>query len=387
MTSSSDEPGAGRSSRAARSGTGTSTVTSIVFGVGGWTTSTGRVPARKVATSSSGRTVADRPMRWAGPGALEQRVEPLQRQREVRAALGARDRVHLVQDHRAHPAQRLPRGRGEQQEERFGRGDQHVRRRAREQPPLVRRGVAGAHPDRDVGRWHAGPLRRLPDPGERRAEVALHVDRQRLERRDVQDPAAVPRIGRWLVGGQPVERPQEGRERLARAGGRDHERVPARLRRRPRPLLGGRGCGEGPAEPVAGGGGEAVECAHGTDCASGHRQFPVGAGRRGRRARCARLSHAVRGVTPRVGLSHPSQQVREHQYVCDGTAGVRRLALALLPPPAQQQDQRAQQRQQHDGLPERRREARRVALGERVHTGHGTDVRPGRPPLPWTACA
>ena len=66
MTSSSDEPGAGRSSSAARSGTGTSTATSMVFGVGGWTTSTGRAPARNVATSSNGRTVADSPIRWAG---------------------------------------------------------------------------------------------------------------------------------------------------------------------------------------------------------------------------------------------------------------------------------------------------------------------------------
>ncbi len=68
MTSSSDDPGAGRSSSAARSGTGTSTATSIVLAAGGCTISTGRAPARNVATSSSGRTVADSPMRWAGPG-------------------------------------------------------------------------------------------------------------------------------------------------------------------------------------------------------------------------------------------------------------------------------------------------------------------------------
>ena len=66
ITSSSVLPGAGRSSSAARSGTGTSTLTSIVFGVGGCTTSTGRAPARKVDTSSSGRTVAESPIRWAG---------------------------------------------------------------------------------------------------------------------------------------------------------------------------------------------------------------------------------------------------------------------------------------------------------------------------------
>ena len=66
ITSSSVLPGAGRSSSAARSGTGTSTLTSIVFVIGGWTTVTGRAPARKVETSSSGRTVAESPIRWAG---------------------------------------------------------------------------------------------------------------------------------------------------------------------------------------------------------------------------------------------------------------------------------------------------------------------------------
>ena len=126
-----------------------------------------------------------------------------------------------------------------------GRGDQDVRRRAGEQPPLVCRGVAGTHPDRDLGWRRAGPLRRLPDARERRTQVALHVDRQGLERRHVEHPAAVSRIRRRAVRRQPVQRPQERRKRLARAGRRDHERVPPRLRRRPRPLLGGRGRREG----------------------------------------------------------------------------------------------------------------------------------------------
>jgi hypothetical protein len=50
-------------------------------------------------------TVADRPIRCAGR--LEQLVEPLQRQRQVRAALGAGHGVHLVDDHRLDAAQRL----------------------------------------------------------------------------------------------------------------------------------------------------------------------------------------------------------------------------------------------------------------------------------------
>ena len=45
---------------------GTTTCRSKVFSIGGCTTVTGRPPARKVATSSTGRTVADSPMRCAG---------------------------------------------------------------------------------------------------------------------------------------------------------------------------------------------------------------------------------------------------------------------------------------------------------------------------------
>jgi hypothetical protein len=51
---------------AAMSSTGTTTERSKAFSLGGATTVTGRRPPRKRATSSSGRTVADRPMRRAG---------------------------------------------------------------------------------------------------------------------------------------------------------------------------------------------------------------------------------------------------------------------------------------------------------------------------------
>jgi hypothetical protein len=99
----------------------------------------------------------------------------------VRAALGAADRVHLVQDHRLHPAQRLPRLAGEQQEQRLRRGDQDVRRATGEDAPLVGGGVAGADPDGDLRPRQAQPQGGLADPGQRRAEVALDVDGQRLE--------------------------------------------------------------------------------------------------------------------------------------------------------------------------------------------------------------
>ena len=48
------------------SSTGTTTERSHSLVEGGATTRTGRPPVRKVETSSIGRTVADRPIRWAG---------------------------------------------------------------------------------------------------------------------------------------------------------------------------------------------------------------------------------------------------------------------------------------------------------------------------------
>ena len=88
---------------------------------------------RVAAAEEAGDLVdrADR-RRQADPlgGPLEQRVEALERQREVRAALGAGDGVHLVDDHGLDAAQRLAGLRGEHQEQRLGRGDEDVRRSA-----------------------------------------------------------------------------------------------------------------------------------------------------------------------------------------------------------------------------------------------------------------
>ena len=82
------------------------------------------------------------------------------------------------------------------------------------------------------------PLRRgdVRDAGERRAQVALDVDGERLERRDVEHAAALRLVGRRLEH-QPVERPQERRQRLAAAGRREDQRRFAARNRRPAALL------------------------------------------------------------------------------------------------------------------------------------------------------
>ena len=112
----------------------------------------GRHPGTRRPRRPAGRW---RTARSAGPDpgrrAVEQRVEPFERHGEVRAALGAGDRVDLVDDHRPDARQPGPGAGREHQVERLGRRDEDVRRLRREGPALVRRGVAGADADRDVG--------------------------------------------------------------------------------------------------------------------------------------------------------------------------------------------------------------------------------------------
>ena len=98
----------------------------------------GATPPRKRATSSSGRCVADSPTRCSG-AAGGQRLQPLERQGQVGAALAGHQRVDLVDDDRLDGAQPVAGVRGQQQVQRLGRGDQDVGRLA----PELRRSRAG----------------------------------------------------------------------------------------------------------------------------------------------------------------------------------------------------------------------------------------------------
>jgi hypothetical protein len=182
----------------------------------------------------------------------QQLVQALQRQRQVRAAFRTGQRVHFVQDHGFDPAERFPRGRGEQQEQRLGCGDQHVRWGPGERAALFGGGVAGADPDADVGWWFAAAPGDLPDAREGGAQVALHVDRQGFQRGHVEHSAALLRIGGRAFGGQPVERVQEGGQGLAGSGGGHHQGVLTGRDGRPGLPLGPGGVGERFLEPLPG---------------------------------------------------------------------------------------------------------------------------------------
>jgi hypothetical protein len=114
--------------------------------------------------------------------ALRELLEALERQRQMRSALRAGDRVDLVEDHRLDPAQGLPGLRGEQEEERLGGRDEDVRRRPEHAASLVRGRVAGSNRDGELG----------AKAGERAAQVPLDVVVQGLERRDVEEAQPLP---------------------------------------------------------------------------------------------------------------------------------------------------------------------------------------------------
>ncbi len=127
----------------------------------------------------------------------------------------------------------------------------------------IRRSALVVSPERtptEIGgtSWFSRRPRRR-DADERCPQVALDVDAERLERGDVQHAGSVLRVVVLRRRGEPIERPEERGEGLARPGRRDDERVTPRRDRIPRPRLRGSRLGERAREPLPRGGGEALE--------------------------------------------------------------------------------------------------------------------------------
>ena len=231
--------------------------------------------ARDLVQRTHGRAEAD-PLR----GLVEERVEPLEADAEVGAALGAGDGVHLVDDHGVDAAQGLARLAGQHEEERLGRGDQDVGRGGAELAAVGGAGVARAQADGHLGHRRLEALGRVADAGQRSAEVALDVDAERLERGDVEHPRAPGLVVGPLGAEQPVDGVQEGTQGLAAAGRRHHERVVAVRDGLPRTVLRRGWTGERRLEPRPGGRAEAVEGGHALQSVTGVRHSPRLKGRR-----------------------------------------------------------------------------------------------------------
>ena len=205
----------------------------MVTGRGAARRSVSSVPPRKRAISSSGRCVADRPMRCgAGRRRPDPVVEPLEGEGQVAAPLGGGQRVDLVDDHGLDAAQRLAGRRREHQVQRLGRGDEDVGRVAHELAALVGRRCRRCA----CRRW--ARCSGTPEPLGRQARCPA-AGRAGSSRRRRPAPAAARRRGAGCgasassgVGSadEPVDGPEEGGERLARAGGGQDQRVVAARR-------------------------------------------------------------------------------------------------------------------------------------------------------------
>ena len=179
------------------------------------------------------------------PRAWRERAEPREAQRQLVAALGTGQGVDLIHHHCTEATEQRWRIRqGQQQSERFRRGQQDLRRR-------------GALPGAAIGGGVAGP--RLDADGQahllhRGGQVARDIHRQRLERRDIQRVQPVLR-GRVQVD----QARQEAGQRLAAAGRRNQQRARAVPRGIDQRKLMGAGLPAAAGEP---GGKRFRQCSH-----------------------------------------------------------------------------------------------------------------------------
>ncbi len=192
-----------------------------------------------------------RPLRRGQADAHEaarvQRLQPLQQQRQENAALVRTQGVNLIDDDVRHARQCFTGARGQQQVQRFRRGDEHVRRPA--QQPLSLRGgrVAGAHGHVNRRQLLTEFLRRRGDAGQRHLQIAVNVVVQCLQRRDVQDADAARQFG---LTPEVIEAGEERGQRFAGAGRGEDERVLPGGNERPALTLRRRWFAERGTEPV-----------------------------------------------------------------------------------------------------------------------------------------
>ena len=123
--------------------------------------------------------------------------QPRQAERQQIAALGGDQRMQFVEHdalQRAEQERRIVGG--QQQRQLFGRGQQNIRRIAPLPLPARHRRVAGAGLDLD----------RQPHLGDRRLQIARDIDRERLQRRDVEGVQAAGALDAAAGGDDGVSR-------------------------------------------------------------------------------------------------------------------------------------------------------------------------------------
>jgi hypothetical protein len=165
---------------------------------------------------------------------VRDRLQALERQREMRPAPRADDRVNLVDDHRRRRPQHLAAAFGRQQQiERLRRRHDEVRRRAQHRRAFALGRVASADGCGDPGWLEPRGLGEGSNPAPRLGKVLMDVGAERLQRRDVDDADFIRQRRPQAFLKQIVEGGEKRRQGLARPGrGRD-QRMPAGANGRP----------------------------------------------------------------------------------------------------------------------------------------------------------
>ena len=145
----------------------------------GLMTRTGRVPPRE--TCGFGRRFHS----GGKPDALDRPAgkafQSFQAQRQVRATFGARDGVHFIHDNGINGGKYPSRLGSEQQEQRFWRGYEDIRRMADDSAPFLRRGVAASYAHADFRRWQSHRLALSGDAVQWSLQVFRDIRAQRLQ--------------------------------------------------------------------------------------------------------------------------------------------------------------------------------------------------------------
>ncbi len=251
---------------------------------------------------------------------LEQGFEPLERKRQMRAAFIVGDGVDFIHDHGFDVAQDGAASLGgEQDVERFGRGNENVRRPHQHVAAFVHQGVAGTHADANFGHQQAAFGGFAKNFAQRDLEIFLDVVAEGLQRRDVQNFRLISQRTGKSFADQPVDAGEKGGERFAGAGRRGNYRGFPGEDLRPAELLRLGGRSEALQEPFADDGMGPVECAR----SAGVRCEEVGSGIGGshllivtrRRTKCE--EHRKSAVERRsLEVISPAAVFHVRLYVC-----------------------------------------------------------------------
>ncbi len=187
-----------------------------------------------------GEADADKPARVQG-------FQAFQEKRQENAALVGTEGVNLVDDAVTDPAQGFASTGGQEQVQRFRRGDENMGRLAQEPLPFHLRSIAGADGNVDFRQWLLEAPGKIRNAFQGNLQIAIDVVIERFQRRYVQD---LHSGGNRILPPQSVKAGKERGQGLARSGRRQDEGILAGSNGRPTLPLRRRRPSQGMAKPL-----------------------------------------------------------------------------------------------------------------------------------------